>query len=96
MRVVFSSAAENDLTDIAVYIAQDNPARAFSFTDELEDRARSLANMPNKGANRQGLRHGLRLLLHGAYGIYYEVEEQTVTILRIMHGARDVTSEDFT
>ena len=39
MKVVFSPAAKDDLMEIAIYIAQDNPARALSFVDELEARA---------------------------------------------------------
>jgi toxin ParE1/3/4 len=36
MKVSFSPAAQGDLLDIAVYIAQDNPARAATFVEELE------------------------------------------------------------
>ena len=36
MKVNFSPAAQTDLLDIALYIAQDNPKRALSFVDELE------------------------------------------------------------
>ena len=35
MRVELSEQAEGDLLDIALYIADDNPDRAFSFVDEL-------------------------------------------------------------
>jgi toxin ParE1/3/4 len=35
VKVGFSVAARDDLIDITVYIAQDNPVRALSFVDEL-------------------------------------------------------------
>ena len=43
MKVGFSPVANTDLIDISVYIAQDNPARALSFVDELEAIALGLA-----------------------------------------------------
>ncbi len=95
MQVVFSQAAENDLTEIAVYIALDNPERAFSFTAELAARANSLIDMPLRGIERKTLRRGLRALLHGAYGIYYEIDGETIKVLRILHGARRVRRKDF-
>ena len=36
MKVEFSPVAKDDLLEIALYIAQDNPVRALSFVDELE------------------------------------------------------------
>ncbi|MFN4210208.1 MAG: type II toxin-antitoxin system RelE/ParE family toxin [Devosia sp.] len=40
MRVELTSLAESDLLDIALYIADDNPERAFSFVDELQEACR--------------------------------------------------------
>ncbi len=96
MRVVISAAAEDDLTDIAVYIAQDSPIRAMSFVDELEGKANSSAQTPLKGIARDHLWPGARLLVHGAYGIYYLISDQTVVVLRVLHSARDVGRGDFT
>ena len=36
MEVTFTPLAEADLIDISLYIAQDNPERALTFTDEIE------------------------------------------------------------
>ena len=36
MRLGFSPESQLDLMEIAAFIAQDNPARAKSFVDELE------------------------------------------------------------
>ena len=36
MKVVFSPAANDDLMEIALFIAQDNTKRALTFVDELE------------------------------------------------------------
>ena len=96
MRVVWSAATEKDLEEIGLYIAHDNVDRALSFMDELESKAESLRLSPYKGVDRSQLRSGLRLLLHGNYNIYYVPGNDVVTIVRVLHGARDIVGEYFT
>ena len=48
--------------------------------------------MPLIGANRDYLSAGMRVIFHGAYAIYYLPSEVDVTVLRVLHGARDVVS----
>ncbi len=95
MQVELSRDALEDLADIAVYIAKDSPIRAVTFTDELTDRARSLTNAPFKGARRDNLVSGLRVLPYGNYNIYYRVEADMLIILRIMNSALDACGDDF-
>ncbi|HWI86868.1 MAG TPA: type II toxin-antitoxin system RelE/ParE family toxin [Sphingomonas sp.] len=45
MKVVFPATAERDLD----YIAEDDPARAFSFVRELRGKALGLAENPLAG-----------------------------------------------
>ena len=94
MKVVFSAAAKDDLLDIAIYIAQDNPARALSFVDELEGKCLALGHAPGSGATRPELGEGVRMLAHGHYLIFYRANESAVRIERIMHSARDISSDD--
>ena len=95
MKLDFSPAAREDLIDIAAYIAQDNPARASSFVDELEDRCAALADAPGIGTARPELGEGLRVLPHGRYLIFYRQSPQRLRIERILHGARDIDGDEF-
>ena len=52
VKLFLSPAAQADLMDIAAFIAQDNPARALSFVDELEDKCAVLATAPGIGTQR--------------------------------------------
>jgi toxin ParE1/3/4 len=45
---------------------------------------------PLAGAARDGIRRGLRVLIHRNYAIYYRVERRAVVVVRVIHGARDV------
>lgn len=94
MKADFSPVAKTDLIDIAVYIAQDNPVRAFSFVDELEAKCLGIGRTPHIGTPRPELGGGVRMLPHGRYPIFYRENEGTIRIERVMHGARDIGGDD--
>jgi toxin ParE1/3/4 len=50
---------------------------------------------PLSGPARGGLRPGLRAAFHGRYVIYYHPTDDALTIMRIIHGARDSAALDF-
>jgi toxin ParE1/3/4 len=95
LKLVFSPAAEADLLDIAIFIAQDNPARAVSFVDELESKCETLVGAPGIGTSRPELGDGVCMLPHGRYLIFYREANRSLRIERIMHGARDIGGNDF-
>jgi plasmid stabilization system protein ParE len=78
MRVEFSPAAQFDLIEIASYIARDNPARAYSYVDELEATCQNLSDHPELGPARS--RHiGSTLdAFFAAEGILEDVQTQAV------------------
>ena len=95
MKVGFSPIAKTDLIDISVYIAQDNPARALTFVDELEAKCLGVGKTPGIGTARPELGDGVRMLPHGRYLIFYREHDGAVRIERVMHGARDIGGDDF-
>lgn len=95
MNVTFSPAAEADLMDIATFIAQDNPARALTFVEKLEERCDALGRMPGIGTSRPELGGGIGVLPHGRYLIFYREARKSLRIERIMHSARDIGEYDF-
>jgi toxin ParE1/3/4 len=94
MKVEFSPVAKDDLLEIALYIAQDNPVRALSFVDELETQCLRLGQAACIGAPRPELGEGVRMLPHGRYLIFYREHTSMLRIERVMHGARDIGSDD--
>jgi len=95
VKVVFSPTAQADLTDIAIYIAQDNPRRALTFVDELEAKCDALGISPGIGTARPELGEGICMLPCGRYLIFYRLVSQVLRVERIMHGARDIGGDDF-
>ena len=78
-----------------MFIAQDNPTRALTFVDELEDKCRALGISPGIGTEQPELGEGVRMLPHGRYLIFYRAANKGLRIERVMHGARDIADNDF-
>lgn len=94
MKLDFTARALADLADIAAFIAHDNPPRARTFVDELEQRCRDLLAFPEVGALIVG-RRGVRRIVHGRYLIFYRVEAKRVLILAVRAGEMDLDTALF-
>lgn len=90
MIVFFTQEAENDLEQIADYIARDNPRRAATFVLELVERCERLADTPRGFSLVPRYEHlGVRRRPYGAYLIFYRVLEDRIDILHVLNGAQD-------
>lgn len=90
MILELSNEAENDLEQIADYIAEHNPQRALSFIRELRSKCEELVDVSNGFAFVPRYEHhGIRRRVHGNYLIFYRVEDTKIVILHVLHGATD-------
>lgn len=90
MKVRIAASAQDDLEQIGDYIARDNPKRALSFALELRGACMSLAQTPSTfPLLPQYRRFGIRCRVHGSYLILYRVDGDELTVVRVLHGARD-------
>ncbi len=90
MIVRITAEAERDLERIGDYIAEDNPERALSFVRELRTACMGLAEFPNRFPTiARYTDRGLRSRVRGHYAIIYRVKGDVVTVLHVLHGARD-------
>ncbi|MGE5812358.1 MAG: type II toxin-antitoxin system RelE/ParE family toxin [Ignavibacteria bacterium] len=86
------SIAEEDFTEIITYIAADNPSAADTIADKIEKNLEVLSENPSLGRipREEELRNlGYRYLIIQNYLIFYTIEERTIYIHRILHGARN-------
>jgi plasmid stabilization system protein ParE len=95
MRVAFSPKAEDDLEEIGDYIARDNPGRALTFLDELRATCLAIAENPQAYPAQRELARPIRRAVYRRYLIFYSIQSSELRIERILHGARDVTVEEF-
>ncbi len=91
MTVTLSDEAERDLEEIGDWIARDSPRRALSFVRELRKSCESLSTNPQRFQVVTRYRDAqIRRRVHGNFLIFYRLTEGDVTVLRIVHGARDI------
>lgn len=92
-KIIRTDKAEEDLKDIALYIAIDNSVEvAYKIVDEFEQAIERLKDMPYSGSPnkfRYTKKHGYRFLVVKKYLVHYHVDEKEkiVYIDRIKHGA---------
>ena len=90
-----TALAENDLIDIWLYIAVENPGAADRLLDRIELRTQLLATQPFSGVARDDLGSDLREVVIGNYIVFYRLEEDGIVVLRVLHGKRDLTAKEF-
>jgi len=80
-------AAEQDRADIFDYISTDNPWAASRMNQLFDEAADKLAEFPKMG--KEGKVPGTREWLpHESYRLVYEIEEDTVWIMALVHTAK--------
>ena len=89
-RVIFSPQTDEDLLEIAFYIAQDNPEAALSFLARIERICAVIAASPEIGRRRAELGPDVRSFPLDRYVIFYVPTKGGIEVLRVLHGARDI------
>ncbi len=72
-------------------MAQDNPKAADRVISFITDQIARLSYFPNIGKLRDDIRPGFRLLTAEPYAVLFRVTDEAVEIVRVVHGARDLT-----
>lgn len=88
MRLSWSRAALNDLIELRAYIANDRPRAAAGVAQRILHAVNHLEQYPSLG--RSGRVEGTRELVvsNTPYLVAYRIQEETVVLLRVLHGAR--------
>jgi toxin ParE1/3/4 len=90
-KVALKARADLDAIWLHVAEASGNVEIADRLIDSLTERFLLLASHPMAGRSRDhDLRVGLRSFPVESYVIFYRVDQTHVTILRVLHGSRDL------
>jgi toxin ParE1/3/4 len=89
MRLRWTSAAADDLENIANYLIEKTPENAARLIREIYGAPSTLKSFPDRG--RAGKKEGTRELVMPSlpYIIVYQVRGDTVHIVRILHSSQD-------
>ena len=95
-RVLWTLTAKTDLDAIVAYIATDSIENALSVLDRLQERADSLTTAAERGRLAPELRsigvNQYRELIERPWRIVYRIEPDTVMVLAVLDGRRDLES----
>jgi toxin ParE1/3/4 len=84
-------AAERDLIEIGVYIAQDSPTNAERFVNAIEKECQKLADSPFVlGRSCEGLHPELRRYNFKRYAIVYRPAADGIELVGVFHGSREL------
>jgi toxin ParE1/3/4 len=94
MNAVLSQAARRDLTAAARWITKDNPAAARALRNAVAKAAQLIGDHPRIGNVRPDLAeepYRFLTLTGFPYGILYNADRSPPLIVRVLHGARDLS-----
>jgi toxin ParE1/3/4 len=94
-KVVFRDEATRELTELAVYIAnQSGSTVASQYIERLYSACVSLTNFPERGTKRDEILPGLRTIgFERRVTIAFRVLETQVEIVTIAYGGRDFANK---
>jgi len=87
MRIIWSPLAVERVSEIAEYIARDNPTAAEDWTDMVFGKVERLKSFPESGRIVPEIDNPrIRELIYSNYRIIYRIEEKQLSILTVRHG----------
>jgi toxin ParE1/3/4 len=90
-----SQTAQNDIADTADFLAGESARAAVAFVEKIEKSLEILCERPNIGPQvllPPGT--GLRKMSSPPYIIFYRTNETKLTVVRVLHSARDIQAQD--
>jgi plasmid stabilization system protein ParE len=92
-KVIWADAAIADLEAAAEFISKDSPAYAAAFVHRSLESARSLNDLAERGRVVPEFKdETIREIFVHSYRLIYQVEENRVSVLALIHGRRNFAS----
>ena len=93
MRIKWTEPALDDMEGIQAYIAKDSVYYARQFIERIFEAAKKLEDFPEIGRHvpETEERNDVRELIFQGYRIIYLAQSDTVSIITVIHGSRDLS-----
>ncbi len=88
--VIRTTAVDDDLLGIWLYIARDNEAAADQHLDKIHDKCQLYATHPEMGEARHDLAPGVRVFPVDGYVVFYRQVEEGIELLLVTEGSRNI------
>ena len=87
MKILWSPLAVERVSEIAEYIAEDNPSAAERWVDAVFKRVEELKALPERGRVVPEIDNkAVRELIYGNYRIIYRLAGKRLSVLAVRHG----------
>jgi len=97
MKIIWSPLAIDRTTEIAEYIAQDNPTAATKWVETLFGKVQLLKSSLKSGrVVSETHREDIRELIYGNYRIIYRVDKNRISMLTVRHSKQILPIEEIT
>ena len=94
IQLIWSDEASQDLDGIHEYIARTSSYYAQRTIERIIERGKQIAAFPQSGTTVPEYHNPrIRQVIEGQYRIIYHIEPDRVTVLTIVHGARNILSD---
>ena len=88
--VIRTRQFEVDLTNILEYIDEFSPTAATRFATEVDRMVQLIGQIPGIGRTREELGFGIRSKVIQSYILIYQIRDEDIFLLRVIHGRRDI------
>ncbi len=96
MRIFVLPRAEEDISESALYIAEDSLEAAIHFIDRTNETFEFLSSHPEAGSEHSFLSPSLKgtrswpVRGFEKWLVFYQLHTYEIVVIRILHGARDI------
>jgi len=95
LRLTWAPVALEQAEAALDHIAQDRPAAAARWLNDLLQRVDVLRDLPEQGRLvREAPRRDLRELIYGSYRVIYRVRQEDIAILLVRHSRQHLDPEE--
>jgi len=95
-QVLYAQSARSDLLEAWLFIAEENMSAADRVLEAIEHEAATLSLQPKMGRARPELGKDVRSWPTSTpYVLFYQLSLSGLTVLRVLHHARDVGQQIF-
>jgi len=87
MKIIWSPIAVDRVSEIAGYIAQDDPVAARNWIETVFNKVEELKAFPESGrVVPETDNKAIRELIYGNYRVIYRLEKKRISVLTVRHG----------
>ena len=96
MTYQLTKKAEDDLTQILLYLDERNPTVALDYHRRFLEAFAYLDHYPFHGQLQPDIGPGIRHWVIKPFRVFYRLTNEDIEITRILHSARDITPNTLT